>query len=228
VKNALFGDPDQFLGQCKGVIHVGANDGAERDLYARYSLPVLWVEALPDMFNTLAQNLRNYPRQRAVNALVTDKEGETYDFHVSSNSGASSSIYELKGHKELWPDVAVTSTIQLRSITLPTLLRDEGTSPSEFDALILDVQGAELLVIAGAGQVLDSVRFVKAEAADFEAYQGACTVSTLSQALEARGFVVRRKERFARKEGIGSYYDILFERSAKDSQLPAGKAPSSG
>lgn len=213
VIHALKPDPNRFLRNCRSVIHIGANDGGERDVYARFKLTVLWVEALPDMYQTLTANLSRYPAQKAVNALVTDRDGETYQFHVSNNSGASSSIYDLQEHKQLWPDVAFTKTINLKSTTLPTLLREAGMSAVGFDALILDVQGAELLVIQGAGRVLESLRYIKAEAADFESYRGCCTVATLSQALKEKGFVIRRKNRFAFKEGVGNYYDILFERT---------------
>ncbi|MGI8820899.1 MAG: FkbM family methyltransferase [Chthoniobacterales bacterium] len=214
MKHALTPDKNQFLRECRAVIHIGANDGGERNLYARHGLTVLWVEALPDVFQTLKNNLDGYPKQRAIRALVTDKDGETYEFHISNNSGESSSIYEFGDHEQLWPDVTFIKTIRLSSTTLPTLLRDAGSSPVDFDALILDVQGAELLVIQGAGQVLDSLRFIKAEASDFESYRGACTVTTLSQALKERGFSIRHKECFAAKPGVGSYYDILYTRSA--------------
>ena len=205
--------PNDFLNCCRAVIHIGANEGQERDLYAKHSLSVLWVEALPDVFQKLTNNLRNYPKQRAVNALVTDQEGEHYDFNVSNNAGESSSIYDFQGHKEIWPEVNFTRTIRLRSTTLPALLRKEGLNPSGFDALILDVQGAELLVIRGAGEVLDSIKFVKTEAADFESYRDACTETTLSQALKERDFFPCYKEWFAGKESVGSYYDILYKRA---------------
>jgi FkbM family methyltransferase len=206
--------PDRFLRKCKAIIHVGANDGSERDLYARYSLSVLWVEALPHVFQTLKENLRAYPKQSAINALLTDSEGKIYDFNVSNNSGLSSSIYDFAGHKELWPDVSFTRTIQLRSRTLPSILHDTGCSLADFDALILDVQGAELLVLAGAGEALTELRFIKAEGSDFEAYRGACTLNTLSTFLTELGFRQSRKECFATKKDVGSYYDVLYERSA--------------
>jgi len=214
LRRALTPQPDRFLRRCKAIIHVGANDGSERDLYARYSLSVLWVEALPQVFQTLKENLRGYPKQSAINALLTDSEGKLYDFNVSNNSGLSSSIYDFAHHKELWPDVSFTSTIQLRSRTLTSILHDIGRSLADFDALILDVQGAELLVLAGSGEALAELRFIKAEASDFEAYRGACTLDTLSNFLAGRGFRQSRKECFATKKGCGSYYDVLYERIA--------------
>jgi hypothetical protein len=42
-------DPYRFLRRTKGVVHVGANEGQERDIYARYNLNVLWIEPLPDV-----------------------------------------------------------------------------------------------------------------------------------------------------------------------------------
>jgi hypothetical protein len=78
--------------------------------------------------------------------------------------------------------------------------------------LILDVQGAELLVLAGAGDGLKELRFIKTEVSDFEAYRGACTLDALSTFLADRGFRQTRKECFATKKGVGSY-DVFYERS---------------
>ena len=206
--------PNRFLRSCRAIIHVGANDGRERDLYARHSLSVLWIEAIPQVFQILEKHLRGYQNQSAINALLTDTEGKAYDFKVSNNAGHSSSIYELGGHKELWPDVSYTSTIQLFSKTLAGVLRDAGRSMADFDALILDVQGAELLVLSGAGEALTKLRFIKAEASDFEAYLGACTVDSLSAFLAGQGFALCQKRCFASKRGVGSYYDLLFEKKA--------------
>ncbi len=60
--------PDQnaFLLHSKGVLHIGANLGQERDLYATYRLPVVWFEALPDIFDKLRDNLIGYPNQTAI------------------------------------------------------------------------------------------------------------------------------------------------------------------
>lgn len=51
LKRIIKGDPNRFLKKCRGIIHVGANDGGERDLDARHGLDVLWVKALPNMYS---------------------------------------------------------------------------------------------------------------------------------------------------------------------------------
>jgi hypothetical protein len=63
-------NPDAFLGKVDGIIHVGANVGQERDLYAKRKLSVLWVEPLPDVFENLCNNMQRFPQQMAVNHLV--------------------------------------------------------------------------------------------------------------------------------------------------------------
>ena len=209
---ALGRDTNAYLWQCRRVLHVGANDGYERDVYAGCDLDVLWVEALPAVYEKLVANLRDFPRQKAVQALVTDRDGDEFDFHVSNNDGLSSSIFDLKDHRKLWPEVEFTQTVRLRSSTLETVVRRAGLESARFDALILDVQGAEHLVLAGAGKVLDGVTFVDVEVADFESYAGACTFEMVTRMLEERGFGKIRQREFMRKEGVGGYYEVLFKR----------------
>lgn len=214
IKKAYFGgQADAFLKSCKGVIHIGAHTGEERILYKRCGLKVLWVEAIPRVFETLQKNIQGYKNQTAANALITDKDGEFYDFKVSNN-GASSSIYDFKDHEELWPEVKMSETIRLKSKTLVSLLAEMKLSASDYDALILDVQGAELVVLKGVAPVIKNMRFVQTEAADFELYKGSCTVDMLVSAMADWGFKVQRKDCFASKPGVGSCYDILFERAS--------------
>lgn len=218
VKNLVLGPPELFLKECQGVIHIGAHYGVEREEYDRHSLRVVWIEALPSQFEVLQNNLRGHSRHTGICALVTDKDGEEYEFHVSSNAGVSSSIFDFKDHKKMWPSVTFTESVKLRSKRLATVLREAGRTPSEFDAMVMDVQGAEALVIQGAGEFLEPIRFIKAEAADFELYAGACTLETLTAVLREKGFAPIRKDCFQSTRGVGSCYDVVFKR------LPPGNA----
>jgi FkbM family methyltransferase len=205
-------DPNAFLQKCKGVLHVGANLGQERDLYAQLGLPVIWFEALPSIFDELKSNLMEYPNQIAIQALLTDRDGEMYTFRVANNSGASSSILNMKYHRDIWPDVYYVEELNLKSTSLASALLSNGIDTSVYNALILDTQGSELLVLQGCGNFLDRIRFVKTEAADFEAYENCATVDTIDQFLSGKSFRLVRKDKFADHPDLGAYYDVLFKR----------------
>lgn len=203
---------DQFLRKARGVIHVGANSGQERDIYSLRGLKVIWIEPIPEIFKVLENNIRGYEGQRAFNALVTDCDGQEYTFNVASNRGQSSSILPMKGHKELWPQVSYERTIHLKGRTLPSLLEEKGIDVSGFDTLVMDTQGSELLVLKGAEILLDGFRYIKTEVPDFEAYTGCCRLEDISAFLTKRGYreIVRRA--FPGQPEGSRYYDVAYER----------------
>jgi len=215
LKSKFQSDPDKFLSKASGVIHVGANVGQERELYAQHGLRVVWIEPIPETFQTLQANIRNYPQQAAVHCLVTDKDDAEYQFHISNNDGLSSSILDLKDHQDIWPEVNFKQTITLRSATLETLVQREQINTTQYNTLIMDTQGAEMLVLKGAVSLLPHFRFVKAEVPDFEAYVDCCQVNDLAQFMTEQGYREYSRSRFAKRADGGSYYDIVYERIAK-------------
>lgn len=205
-------DPNRFLAETKGVIHVGANVGQERELYARHGLDVLWIEPIPDVFAALRANLHGYARQRAVQALVTDKDDREYTFNLANNGGESSSILDLKRHKDVWPSVAYSGAIRLKSVTLATLATRESVDLGLYDALVMDTQGSELLVLRGAESLLERFRFIKTEVPDFEAYEGCAQLEELSAFVRRHGYAEISRHAFARHPSGGQYYDVVFRR----------------
>jgi FkbM family methyltransferase len=203
-------NPHSHLSRVAGVIHVGASTGQERDLYAKYKLRVLWVEPLPDSFKSLCENLKDYPDQTTVNLLITDKDDAEYVFHVASN-GDSSSILEFSDHKDIWPDVHMTGQLMLKSITLDSLLERLGDG-HEYQALVMDTQGSELLVLKGATKSLRRFEFIKTEAADFESYVNCARVDELTSYLFPFGFRLKRKDKLAESPKGGQYFDLLYRK----------------
>lgn len=203
-------DPNRFLRTVRGVVHVGANVGQERELYRRRGLDVLWIEPIPEIFAELAANIASYPRQRALECLVTDRDDTPYQFNVANNGGESSSILALKEHRDVWPQVGFTKTITLRSSTLATLLARERIDLARYDALVMDTQGSELLVLQGAEPVLERFRFIKTEAPDFEAYAGCARIDDIARYLQARGYAELSRHRFASRSEGGSYFDVVY------------------
>ena len=201
-----------FLRGVSGVIHVGAHTGQERDLYAQYGLRVLWVEPLAELFDALNKNLVDYPDQRGLQCLVTDQDDHEYPFHVASNAGASSSLLELNLHKDVWPDVTYTRTVSIRSKTLVTLLKDEHIDPSVYDALVMDTQGSELLVLKGAIPLLENFEYIKTEVADFEAYKQCCQLADIEMFLSEYGYREYARKAIAQHPRGGGYYDVVYRK----------------
>lgn len=204
--------PDRFLKDVSGVVHVGANTGQERKLYHSYGLPVVWVEPIPEVFAQLNANIEPYPEQRAFQALVTDVEGREYEFHIASNNGESSSILDMKEHRDIWPGVDFTRSEMLTSVTLPGLLERERIDATEYDALIMDTQGSELMVLQGAEPILSGFRYIKTEVPDFEAYEGCCQLADLAAFMHDQGYEEIAREGFARHDAGGRYYDVTYRR----------------
>ena len=209
---AHFNDSYRFLRRTKGVIHVGANEGQERDIYARYNLNVLWIEPLPDVFRILQENISRTPRQTAENYLITDCDDKEYVLHIASNQGASSSIFEFGDHRDIWPEIHYVDQMKMKSITLDSLMFKLRGDSALYDALVLDTQGSELLVLKGARWLLQQIKFVRAEAADFEAYIGGARVSDLDDYLGHFGFRPIRMDKFADSSKAGQFFDVLYRR----------------
>jgi FkbM family methyltransferase len=205
-------DKGGFLSKAHGIIHIGANVGQERHGYARHALNVVWVEPIPEVFAQLESNLKLFPRQTAYQRLITDVDDKEYGFHISSNQGKSSSILALGRHVDMWPHVSFTNSIVLKSVTLDNFVQAEGLDLTKFDALVLDTQGSELLVLKGGKKTLAKMRFVKVEAADFESYVGGATAAEIDEFMAGLGFHVAQRKQFAHRDSIGSYYDTTYRR----------------
>jgi FkbM family methyltransferase len=191
------------LSRVRGVVHVGAHIGEERDVYARYGLDVIWIEPNPTAFNQLCKNISTLPKQRAVNHLVTDRDGVKYSFNVR---GTSSSILEFGRASEIWPGVTTQATIALNSVTLDTLLGDD----DRYQAIVLDTEGSELLVLKGATRLLPKIRNVLTEAADFESYVGCAQVDDIVNFMSDFDFKLIQKFPWAESPQGGLMFNLLF------------------
>jgi FkbM family methyltransferase len=201
-----------ILKEVTGLIHIGANVGQEAELYAQHNLDVIWVEPIPNVFDRLKQNIALYPKQVALEALVTDKDDEEYTLRIANNTGASSSIYDLKDHRDIWPDIHYVDNLQKKSVTLPTLLKIQHIDFSKYQMLVLDTQGSELLVLKGAKQIINQFKAIKTEVADFEAYKDGCVLDDMIRFMQENGFGEVERIPFATHPTKGNYFDITYRK----------------
>lgn len=200
----------KYLNNVRGVIHVGANVGQEAEQYG--NLPVVWIEPSPETFKTLVYNTARYPSQKCYNYLVSDVDDQEVDFHVSSNNGISSSMFEFSGHAEVlaWKTIHMTSVLRLKTVTLKTLLEREGIDVSQYNYLAVDTQGADLKVLEGSD--LKYIEYINVEVSDFEAYKGGCTLGHVEHFMAYSGFMEDNRFKFAWHPSGGSYWDILYRK----------------
>lgn len=160
----------------RGVVHVGANVGHEIPEWAEAGVRRgLFVEPLDEPFAQLRRNAEASPGFTAVQALCAARDGETVEFHPSSNAGESSSMLRPKEHLRLHGSVAFAEALRLESVRLDTLmarLAPGAGALAGYNVLVVDVQGAEMEVLKGAGAVLARVDAVWCELSQVELYEG--------------------------------------------------------
>ena len=140
--------------------------------------PVLWVEGDPRLFPELVKAIAPYPTQRALQALLGRENLDSVQFHIANNNGLSSSIFPLAPSHGF-------EGIQLKmidSITLPLVRLDSLISAQEVADLshwVVDLQGAELEALVGAGDLLQSCLSMEIEVSKRRVYDGGVYYSQL-------------------------------------------------
>lgn len=174
--------------QLDGVLHLGAHVGQEAETYAlNGARRVVWVEANPEVIETLRRNVSRFPGQSAHQAAVSDRDDLVVDFHLASN-GESSSLLRMKTHQKHYPHIPQYASIPVRTTTVDTLLKSAGISGSDLGFLNMDLQGAELKALRGMPDYLTHVRQIYTEVSFEELYEGCCLFQDLTGFLLARGF----------------------------------------
>jgi FkbM family methyltransferase len=101
----------------------------------------------------------------------------------NGNPGASS-LLQASGKFEL--ETYVQKPVTVEAIRLGDYLEENGVG--SVDLLWMDIQGAELMALEGAGKRLDSVKLIHTEVEFVEIYSGQPLFPGIKRFLEARGF----------------------------------------
>lgn len=182
------------------VIHVGAHEAEEREIYLDLNLaPRVWIEAQPSLATALSARL-HAPEDQVVQGAAWSERGMSFDFNVSSNS-QSSSVLEFGTHSESYPDVTYIQTVKVKSIVLEDVLSDL----ESVTLLNLDIQGAELQALRGAGRALGKVKAIYTEVNFEKVYKDCALIGEIDDYLREFGF--KRVLTFRTMDGWG---DALY------------------
>jgi FkbM family methyltransferase len=169
-----------------GALHIGAHECEELPFYHRMGISfnnIVWVDALPSKVNQAIH--RGVPN--VYNAVMTDKDDEDVEFHISNN-GQSSSVLEFGTHLQEHPHVFYVDKINLKSITIDTFFERNQLDPSKYDFWNFDIQGAELMALKGSIQSIRHAKAIYLEVNEKELYKGCGLMTEIDDFLATYHF----------------------------------------
>lgn len=186
----------------KGVLHVGANVGEEREVYDQLGIrKQIWIEGNPEIFLKLKQNISHNPQAVALNYVIGDENKDTV-LHISNNGSQSSSVLNLGTHKIQHPDVHYVKDIPCKMYRIDSLDLDlEGV-----DFLNIDLQGFEYQALKGMGDLLKQFKAAYIEVNKANVYEGCTQIDSMDLFMISKGF--RRQD----TKWVGNWGDALYIR----------------
>lgn len=171
----------------KGIIHIGACMCEELTIYLKHGISIndiIWIEGNPETYETakafLPKNVKLYC------GLIAES---SYDVNFTvTNNIYSSSILELKDHSTLHPDVISTKKLNLRTTTLGSFLLKHKLNINNYDLLVMDIQGAEMLALQGMSDLINKFNYVFLEVSIVELYEGNAKFDEIKKFLSKHNF----------------------------------------
>lgn len=103
---------------------------------------------------------------------------------MASNQGQSSSIFEF-GNEMNHDGLSMVNVLELEMKRLDSILTN--TQILSESHWVIDVQGAELQVLAGSGNLIDNAYSMEVEVSTKEEYLGGTKFEELNQFLNSKG-----------------------------------------
>ena len=169
-----------------GAFHIGAHECEELSFYQQLHLPstdVIWLEAIPQKVAEAKQ--RGIPN--VYHAVVTDKDDEEVTFHISNND-QSSSVLEFGTHAQEHPWVTYVENITQKCTTIRSFVQQNQINLSNYNFWNFDIQGAELMALKGAGDLIKSAGAIYLEVNEKELYKGCGLIGEIDAFLLGYGF----------------------------------------
>ena len=171
----------------KGVLHIGSHDCEELPFYTKELLidcnKIVWIDALEEkIINARKKGIPN-----VFNEVITDKDNDVVLFNKSNNS-SSSSILSFKLHRVIYPEIVISETQKISSITIDTFFEKNHIDCNVINLWNLVIQGSELLALKGGAKSIEHVDIIITKIFLKELYSGCNLVYISDDFLRQYGF----------------------------------------
>ena len=190
-----------------GVIHIGAHQGEEIPWYLLNNMAVVAFEPQPEPYAALVARFGSVVE--CVNLALGEAAGDR-DLYIPKWSFMDSDNSQSASFRELIPrraaDIGWPITT-CRVITVPCTRLDTwavGRDMSRFDSIVMDIQGSELEVLRGCGELLSQIKFLVIECCEVPIYQGESSFQEISDFLAPLGF--------SPQSAVVNHGDVMFGR----------------
>jgi hypothetical protein len=181
------------LNKPTSLIQIGASGGQELEEFVANNITdALLIEPLEMPFSILKERVQKLNNYIPFRALIHSTNGIVVDFHVANNAGMSSSILAPNKHLSTYPNVSFSEKIKLTGYRLDSLVSllvsQKIIGFNCPDMLYLDVQGAELIVLRSAGELLEKTKYIWTEVGVGDGYTGGASYVELISYLNNHNF----------------------------------------
>ncbi len=180
-------------GPIGSVVEVGSRDGMDAlYLVGKYNCSVVAFECDPVQFPITEKNLQEsmLVNVRALPFALLDKDGPLTFWQVDQEqypSAGISSLLEINFENRQVDDVdGGRASIQFPVEVVGHRFDSLGLASPEL--LALDVQGMEVNVLRGFGELLQTVKYIVTEVERVPSYKGGNSFRTLNRYLHSQGF----------------------------------------
>lgn len=170
----------------RGILHLGAHECEELHTYVSNGVRpdrVVWIEGNKDLYDKMV----GHGVPNMIHAVVDEESGREVNFNITNN-GQSSSILELGTHSTHYPDIYFTHSVKSVTKTLKDVAKESIIDFSKLNFWNLDIQGAELRALKGAGELLNFVDALYLEVNTEKVYKECALMSEIDEYVRPLGF----------------------------------------
>ena len=177
------------------VFDIGSRDGVQAIEFSRQfpEAHIVAIECNPNTLDRCRRNIATSSRITLIDKAVNSYSGRCVFYPIDplkttttwkdGNPGASS-LFVANGEYPV--ETYVQDKVEVDCVRLDDLCKQHHIHA--IDIIWMDLQGAELLALQSAGDLLDKVRYIYTEVSHRPIYEGQCLFDDVEAFLNARGF----------------------------------------